>query len=252
MPRKNNRLQSVDDESDAFDSAEAAYVIKRTRLETEAERDARIRAEGERRRFRNERRADTRIAQLVDWSKCCIPGCDAGSSGSLAWHPKDVTEVIPVCYRHEVIITRQTESRWTEPDYLATRQRLSRQRVVREIEAERKADLQHESAGAKQGQIYFVRLNGLIKVGWASKLRSRLKSYGASAEILCHFPASRADETHLHRQLRPYLAKGREWYQDCKLIEDVTADYIKQYGQPTIFPDWTVPKPDVICTKRSA
>lgn len=252
MPRKNRRPAEERDVEDAFDVSETAYLIKRTRLETEAERDARIRSEFERRRFRSERRADLRIASLINWSTCCIPGCDSSVGGSTSWRPRDVTEALPICRRHHVIIAQQASNRWTEPDYVAMRERLARQRVVEEIKAEREADLDHESNGAKQGQIYFVKLNGLVKVGWASKLRSRLKAYGASAEILCHFPASRADETNLHRNLRPYLAKGREWYQDCQLINDVVAGYVKQYGQPTIIPDWTVPKPDIVASKRSA
>lgn len=253
MGRKNQRREESPPEVDdgLVDTVGIEIALSRERYETEDERDARIREEFERRRFRNERRADVRIAAQIDWQVCCIPGCDASSSGTRAFRPRKVTEALPICRRHETIIHKQTQPHWQEVDYLAMRERLARQRVVEEIKAERKADLAHESHGAVQGQIYFVRINGLVKVGWASKLRSRLKSYGASAEILCHFPASRPDETLLHRQLRPYLAKGREWYQDCKLIEDVVAGYIKQYGQPSIFPEWTVPKKDVIC-KRSA
>lgn len=252
MARKNHRVNEAPPEFDdgLVDTIGISNALCRERYETEDERDNRIRAENERRRFRTERRADERIAQQIDWRKCCVPGCDASSSVSTTFHPKKVTECLPVCQRHEAIITKQVQPYWHEVDYVAMRDRLARQRVVEEIAQEREEDLLHESGGHKQGQIYFVRLGGLIKVGWASKLRSRLKSYGASAEILCHFPASRSDETNLHRNLRPYLAKGREWYQDCKLIGDVIDGYVKQYGTPTILPAWTVPKKDVIC-KRS-
>lgn len=109
-----------------------------------------------------------------------------------------------------------------------------------------------EAGGHSKGQIYILRANGLIKVGWSGNVVKRFKAYGPDVQILCHYPASRQDETLLHRQLRPYLAKGREWYQDCKLLEDVVAQIVKQHGPPKLSASWTEPKPDAIKLRRSA
>jgi hypothetical protein len=135
--------------------------------------------------------------------------------------------------------------RWIrDADHAAMRERLARRYIEEEITRFERQDLDHENAGAPQGQIYVIRQGGLIKVGWSSKLRSRLKQYGAGVEILAHYPATRAEETGLHQSLRPYLARGREWYQDCKLLTDVVNGIIQRHGKPTVFPYWTEPKRD--------
>lgn len=211
-------------------------------------------------RERNVRRADERIAAAVDWDTCCIPGCgtDIRNRARLenpdryASEPDpDVSERLPVCHRHQVIIRKQAQANWVDdPDMVAARERWAEE-AVRKDDARKRRDTLDRENGGTEGQMYFVRLNGLVKVGWSSKLRTRLKQYGADVEILCHFPATREDETLLHRQLRPYLAKGREWYQDCQLIHDVVDGYIEQYGRPTISPNWTVPKPPTIRVRKA-
>jgi hypothetical protein len=127
------------------------------------------------------------------------------------------------------------------------RSRWAKRRVEDDDERQRRI----ENNGAN-GHIYFVRQNGLIKVGWSGRLESRLKQYGANVEILCHFPATRDDETLLHRQLRPYLARGREWYEDCPLLHDVVAGYVKQHGPPVIKPYWTKPKDPAVKLHRAS
>jgi hypothetical protein len=196
------------------------------------------------RQIRADRRTDQRVAAAINWNICCIPGCNDLSTLSL---PRDVSRTLPLCGRHLVIIFKSGADLDQDPDVLEARKRWGRQQAD-QLDRE---DREVNNDGA-EGHIYFVRQNGLVKVGWSSKLRNRLKQYGANVEILCHFPATRADETNLHRQLRPYLARGREWYEDCRLIHDVVAGYIKQHGEPTIKPYWTKPKPPVIKVRRAS
>lgn len=261
MGRKNQRQP----EPEPIDVTASEFSREtRLRLETSAERDARLNAEWRKRRERNDRRADERVARAVNWDECCIPGCGHKfgqlpqplNGRGLGTQPpprrvRNVAEELPICPRHLVIIGKQGSLRWDDPDIEEARKSHAKQLVTVQAKRERKWDLAEENNGA-EGQLYFVRLNGLVKVGWSSRLRSRLKSYGADVEILCHFPGTRTDETNLHRQLRPYLAKGREWYQDCDLIHDVVAGYIKQYGQPSISPTWTQPKPPTIKPRRAS
>lgn len=236
-----------------------APVYMRLRRETDAEQQARLNAAIGRRRRRTEERIDSRVQahfDAVGWETCMVPECgDKARNGSLNSYrpaPRDASQHLPLCTRHLVMVAASASAAWVNPDVVEARQTLARKVVAEQVERERKADLLHESNGAEQGQIYFVRLNGMVKVGWSSKLRSRLKSYGASAEVLVHYPASRQEETDLHRNLRPYLAKGREWYQDCQLVTDMVASLVKRYGEPTLLPYWTEPKPDVIGTRSIA
>lgn len=259
MARRNNRA-----EGEPEPLSIVGEDLPRTRLETRNERDLRVREDDRKHRERTDARTDKRVAEAVDWNRCCVPGCNhefgkaprpLNSNKTFPPAPprraRDVSEELPLCNRHLVIIQRQGKLIWADPDIVAEREKYAR-RTVR-VNRERNAvfDKDHENNG-HDGQLYFVKLNGLVKMGWSSKLRSRLKSYGADVEILCHFPGSRADETLLHRQLRPYLAKGREWYEDCPLIRDVIAGYIKQHGEPVIKPYWTEPKPPTIRARRAS
>lgn len=258
MGRKNDRAivgpPPLDAEALALEANTAperpARLVRRR--ETEDERDERIRQTSERRRFRSERRTDDRVRAAVAGSKeCCIPGCESVVRLDILTSHLDVDQVIPLCTRHLTIICNQATYVWDSADVKAMRERYARRIVEREVARDKVYRIADENGGHEQGQIYFVRINGMIKVGWSSRLRSRLKSYGASAEILCHYPATRQDETLLHRQLSPYRAKGREWYEDCRLIADLVDDSIERYGKPSIFPDWTKPKPDTICSRSA-
>lgn len=100
------------------------------------------------------------------------------------------------------------------------------------------------------GEIYYVRLGGLIKVGWSSDLRARIRSYGPDAALLVHYEATRTDETNLHRNLAPSRAKGREWYHDDAIIRAFISNTLRQHGPPTLTDlGWTQPKP-VVAGKR--
>lgn len=251
--------RQIDQHEDWMAQQDDVPVYMRLRRETDAEQQARLNAASGRRRRRTDERIDARIQahfDTVGWRECMVPECPeparSDELGSWRRRQHDVTKSLPLCTRHLVLIASTATNSWYNPDVVAAREQFARKVVAEEIERDRKADLAFESAGATQGQIYFVRLNGLIKVGWSSKLRSRLKSYGASAEILCHYPASRQEETDLHRSLRPYLARGREWYQDCRLIADMVNGLVEKHGQPTLLPGWTEPKPDVVGKRNIA
>lgn len=251
--------QQIDEHEDWQAQQYDTPVYMRLRRETTAEQQARLNAAIGRRRRRTEERADARIQEHFDavgWGVCMVPECgdEARAKGFLdhSYAPKDASKHLPLCTRHLVLIAATASTSWTTPDIVEARQVFARKQVAEEVKRAEAADLAHESNGAKQGQIYFVRLNGLIKVGWSSKLRSRLKSYGASAEVLVHYPASRQEETDLHRSLRPYLARGREWYQDCQLVADMVDGLVTKHGKPTLLPYWTEPKPDVIGTRSIA
>lgn len=156
-----------------------------------------------------------------------------------------------MCYDHAAVVWRSLVAHHAnDPKFaeaVADVNERAAQRDQREHE-ERKAS---RKANVTHGDIYFVRLGGLVKVGWTRDLWGRLKSYGASAELLVSYPGSRDDETNLHRQLRPALAKGREWYHDGEIIAHFIHEALAKYGTPPRFDDmWTQPK-QVVAGKRA-
>lgn len=221
-------------------------VTRILRVETDEERDRRIEAEFGRRRERTMRRRDDRVRKaLTSWDTCCIPGCGEKMPYGVATpiEMRKVNKRLPVCYYHQIIIARQVDFAAADAEFFAVKDRLMKQLVEETIERHREWEMRYQNGDEHfDGQIYFVRLNGMIKVGWSSRLRDRLKSYGASAEVLCHYPGSRADETTLHRQLRTQLARGREWYHDNDVLAHFVSEAIARHGEPTIFPYWSEPK----------
>lgn len=100
------------------------------------------------------------------------------------------------------------------------------------------------------GQIYFVLSDGLIKVGWTSKLADRIRAYGPKAVLLANYPGTRSDEGALHKQLTPARAHGREWYHDGTIVRMYIDEALTKYGAPRFESvGWTEPK-QVVAGKR--
>lgn len=177
---------------------------------------------------------------------CAIRGCRTTVPN---WGKKELV----VCLEHATDIWQMVEDHDDAPHiFEAVRQETARRDKVRakrkvvEIEAERKRNRRPVA----QGDVYYARVGSLIKVGWTQNLYERIRSYGADAELLAHFPGTRDDEKYLHRNLRPSRAKGNEWYHDDPIIRAFIALVIRQHGPPR-FTDagWTRPK-QVVAGKR--
>lgn len=204
-------------------------------------------------RERQDAQRQARIVRGMDWSVCIIPGCGRSLITWHRWHPPERRNPdleIPICYDHAALVWNQLAGFHAErgefAQAIATVNEGIAERQSRTEEARKTAHL----ANVTDGTIYFVRLGGLIKVGWTRRLRSRLKSYGASAELLLTYPASRDDETNLHRQLRPALAKGREWYEDGPIIGHFLTEALEKHGPPEPPENlWTQPK-RIVAGKR--
>lgn len=240
MSRKNQRDERWLDPLDV--EAIRAAMPKPPKLrETQAEYDARVVA-------RTVKRWRERVTKALAgrWADCCIPGCTEKSM--TAWYmadphqAHDVDERLPVCFKHALIVASMLNRERAEEDVQAARAELAERRRALRAVKERRHDLYYEN-GAADAHVYFVRVGDLIKVGWSSRLRSRLKAYSADSEVLLHYPATRQEETDMHRLLRPDLAKGREWYRrDGPLVQRELTRLLKKHGEPTIFADWTEPQ----------
>lgn len=69
------------------------------------------------------------------------------------------------------------------------------------------------------GWIYYLLLDGKLKIGWTANLAQRLKSYPPHAVMVLDHPGTRADERDLHRSLAPSRIVGREWYSKTPEVE---------------------------------
>lgn len=240
MPRRNNR-----ERYEPLDLTIPTASLKR-RPAWESGRVA-DRHEEVDRAERVRRQAQARAQQGIDWVTCVVPGCGNlnchSQRGFLSVPPPNRRNPmldVPLCIHHAAVVWQMMAPLSREPAMvgaIAEVARLTQERNLAEREREHKAWLAN-----LDGQIYFIRLNDLIKVGWTRDLYTRVKQYGASAELLVHYAATRDDETLLHRNLKPARAKGREWYHDGPTLRLFIDKALKQHGSPTLEVAWTLPK----------
>lgn len=251
MPRRNNRPDFEPLDLTPADVRSAPKLVQSHRSLDEIRRD---RVARERRdRALVERQANARINGGIDWAVCLVPGCGAELvmfgvqiHSNPDW--RDHTVRLPLCLDHLAVAAKQAAVERNDPLLVGAAARVIEREKVKRVEihgqakAERKARI--------DGHIYFVRLNGLVKAGWSGDVAERLRAYGPDVEVLCVYPGTRDDETNLHRQLRPVLARGREWYQDGPVVADFVAQAVAQHGEPKVHVGWTRPKEIVRPRKR--
>lgn len=82
--------------------------------------------------------------------------------------------------------------------------------------------------------IYGVRtFDGLVKIGHTTNLRRRMGAYGVTRStlrrILFVMPGTREDEQCIHSWMRPYLARGAEYYhatpEVIEFVNDIRSDF---------------------------
>lgn len=184
------------------------------------------------------------------WTQCMVPECKFQVPKLL-----NLTSglAIPICSVHQVAVWEHVNESLDDPDISESREALRARRDAIRLEEEAKRAAWSEEArrfAAEDrrdldlpGDVYYVRVGSLVKVGWTTDLYRRIRAYGADAELLVHYPGTRRDETNLHRNLAPSRAKGREWYHDDPIIRAFVANAVRQYGPPQITDfGWTKPK----------
>lgn len=203
-------------------------------------------------RERSEKQRNAKINRGIDWSICLVPGCgeELRLLGRLMHDDpegRDHRAALPLCLTHLGVATQQFNS---DPDHPALVDAHARVLAYKQAKnADARARAKRERLARKDGHIYFVRLNGLIKVGWSRQVDDRLRAYGPDVEVLVIYPGTLDDETNLHRQLRPVLARGREWYEDGPIVADFVKRLVAEHGEPETFCDWTKPK-QIVAGKR--
>lgn len=187
-----------------------------------------------------------RIAKHIDWTLCLVIGCTgrpALTLGSKVFGrdlEQDPANALPLCLDHLAVAWKQMQQHRGNPEVIEAVETLNRRQ--QEQATREAADERARWLASLDGEIYYLRQNGLIKVGWTRDLYDRLRAYGPDVELLCHYRGSRDDETNLHRQLRPALARGREWYHDGDIINLFLTRALAEHGPPYTTYDWTAPK----------
>lgn len=151
---------------------------------------------------------------LDDMVQCVIPGCVRIR----------IDEGVPICMEHAF---------WFA-DRVAGERRARTN--ARDIDQE-KSDLELFKEGraipdGRKGRVYFVRADGLVKIGFSNVIRQRLRAYPPSAEVLLVMPGNRTIETYLHRRFKLNLKRGHEWFEETQWMTQLIEQNLAIYGPP--------------------
>jgi hypothetical protein len=178
MGRKNNRLdyhQPLDLTPDE--------VPRRPPLPASASPHEYRKRRAEEQRERAERQRNARINGGMDWTVCLVPGCGEhlqlyGMEQHPDPHWRDHKWALPLCLDHLFVAHRQASNAADRDTELAV-EALSRVIERRKAKVAEVAEAKkREHLASTDGDIYFVRINGLIKVGWSRTVYARLQAYG--------------------------------------------------------------------------
>lgn len=116
---------------------------------------------------------------------------------------------------------------------LAIRRREMQRRTVEQ--AKRKAESHVKtSAPDAPGMVYYIRINGHIKIGYTANLPQRSRNYPPDSELLAVEPGTPQTERERHQQFSRHLAKGREWFRESEEIAAHVAELQALNGVPDV------------------
>jgi hypothetical protein len=113
----------------------------------------------------------------------------------------------PICPKHAIAVyMRVAEIR---QDALSGGQRLG---FIEQSLEPKALDLKDVARSERQQTIYYVRVGDLIKIGWTTDLRTRLRAYGPARQLLATETGGSGLEAQRHREFNHLLVAGKEWF----------------------------------------
>lgn len=70
----------------------------------------------------------------------------------------------------------------------------------------------------KPGLVYYIRIEEMIKIGYTTNLRERMRAYPPNAQLLAAHPGTLETEAQMHEQFRAFLDRGREWFSPSPVL----------------------------------
>jgi hypothetical protein len=187
-----------------------------------------VRPDWETKRYARQRTRGSRHfrEQCVAWAQeselCLWPGCGQVRANRLS----NDYGLAPLCVGHFYEVWRQAR------DLAEHRENHSATRLVPapggDLDDER---VNVEQPVAQVGWICYLRIGEHIKIGYASRLLQRLRSYPPTAELLAAHRGTKVDEKVTHSLLYLHRVAGREWYDPHPEVLDYIAKIVVRYGE---------------------
>lgn len=123
--------------------------------------------------------------------------------------------------------------------------------LTRRIEAGERIEDPHNQRFLP-GWVYYLELDGLIKIGFSKDVKKRMRQYAPTAKLLAAEPGTLNVERERHQHFAAYLARGREWFRDVPELRDWITTLRTEYGTvDAMAHKWTGPdRPPVVAGKR--
>jgi hypothetical protein len=80
------------------------------------------------------------------------------------------------------------------------------------------------------GWVYYIELDGLIKIGFSKNVTNRMRQYAPTAKLLAAEPGTKKIERARHQHFGGHLARGREWFHDVPPLREWIDTVINEYG----------------------
>lgn len=139
-------------------------------------------------------------------AKCFWPGCESGTGPGR----------LKICQTHRaVIVNAHVDDAW-----------------VINMVAEMRDHLFPKAEPATDGDVYFLRIGGYVKIGWTSDLGKRMRQYPPDTQLLAVKPGTRKDENRLHKKFAHLKTHGREWFPLAPQIMEEVGRTVADYGEP--------------------
>lgn len=153
---------------------------------------------------------------------CAIGGHGFGAVGRPAFY----VDGHAICAEHALEIANGVDNRSSDVR-LADALKDQRKREVAEEERERV----RRARGKRQpGFVYYIRMDDLIKIGYAADIGRRMRAYPPSAELLAAHPGTLELEKSIHRDFRAFLSRGREWFTPHRTLMDHIEQVKRRFG----------------------
>ena len=109
---------------------------------------------------------------------------------------------------------------------------LRERRVTRQLGDMRRAEREATSRRLSAGWIYYIHVGDVIKIGFSTDVKRRLRSYPPGTPLLAMHPGTKQLETELHRQFASSRAAAREWFLDTPEMREHIKTVNEQFGEP--------------------
>lgn len=123
---------------------------------------------------------------------------------------------IKLCQKHALlvwsVIEEQIQESQMTPEQLREHQEQQQSMHAEAVEAAKAAEAAERRKTKREGYVYYLRVGQHIKIGFASNLESRLRSYPPDTALLAVERGTIDLETSRHREFAATRSDGREWY----------------------------------------